>query len=124
MTTACKNQILIAPNDGLANQLAVQLDYIVKVEGIAKRYVRHEVMRGMVAEWLRCRRGFDFLGTGGLPLTHDQDPCVRPRSWARLFKRIKEAMRKCGYIFDTDYGKPNVEGGPGLTARVPHLARG
>lgn len=109
VTTARKSQTLTTPNGGLANQLAVQLDHIVNVEGVAKRYARHEAMRDMVAEWVGGRKGFDFLAPEGFrspTLTALRTPQGLGTTG---LKRIKEAMRERGYLFDTGYGKLNVE---------------
>ena len=109
VNTARKNQTLTTPNGGLANQLAVQLDYIVNVEGIAKRYARHEAMRDMVAAWVERQPGFDFLAAEGFrspTLTALRTP---EGLGSAGLKRVKEAMRERGYLFDTGYGKLNVE---------------
>jgi len=109
VNTARKSQTLTTPNGGLANQLAVQLDYIVNVEGIAKRYARHEAMRDMVAAWVERQPGFDFLAAEGFrspTLTALRTP---EGLGSAGLKRVKEAMRERGYLFDTGYGKLNVE---------------
>jgi aspartate aminotransferase-like enzyme len=109
VNTARKSQTLTTPNGGLANQLAVQLDYIVNVEGVAKRYARHEAMRDMVAQWAGRQPGFELLAPEG----HRSPTLTALRTPAGLgtagLKRIKEAMRERGYLFDTGYGKLNSD---------------
>ncbi len=107
--TARKNQTLTTPNGGLANQMAVQLDHIVNVEGVKNRFRRHAAMRDMVHSWTLAMDGLDFLAQEGF-----RSPTVTalrpPHGFgSEGLKRVKEAMRGRGYLFDTGYGKLNQD---------------
>ncbi|MBU1042490.1 MAG: aminotransferase class V-fold PLP-dependent enzyme [Proteobacteria bacterium] len=106
---ASKNQTLTTPNCTLANQMFVQLDYIVNTEGIANRFARHEKMRGMVAEFVKSLPGFELLAPEG----HRSPTLTAVRVPAGVtvaeLKKVKEAMRAKGYLFDPGYGKLNTE---------------
>ncbi|MDQ7835087.1 MAG: aminotransferase class V-fold PLP-dependent enzyme [Humidesulfovibrio sp.] len=106
---ASKNQTLTTPNCTLANQMCVQLDYIVNTEGIANRFARHEKMRGMVADFVASLPGFELLAPEG----HRSATLTAVRVPAGVtvaeLKKVKEAMRAKGYLFDPGYGKLNTE---------------
>jgi len=109
LNTARKSQTLTTPNCGLANQMAVQLDYIVNVEGVENRYRRHAVMRDMVQAWAARQSGFELFAQEGFrspTLTTLRPP--QGMSVADL-KKIKEAVRARGYLFDPGYGKLNAD---------------
>ena len=104
---ARKKQTLTTPNTTLANQMCVQLDYIVNVEGVANRFARHLAMRDQLAAWLEGMDGYRFFAPEGHrspTMTAVEAPAgVNP---SRL-KTLKEAMRAKGYLFDTGYMKMN-----------------
>jgi aspartate aminotransferase-like enzyme len=106
---ASKNQTLTTPNCTLANQMCVQLDSIVNTEGIANRFARHEKMRGMVADFVASLPGFELLAPEG----HRSATLTAVRVPAGVtvadLKKVKEAMRAKGYLFDPGYGKLNTE---------------
>jgi aspartate aminotransferase-like enzyme len=106
---AQKNQTLTTPNCTLANQMCVQLDYIVKTEGIEKRFARHQTMRAMVADFVASLPGFELLAPEG----HRSPTLTAVRVPAGVtvaqLKKVKEAMRAKGYLFDPGYGKLNTE---------------
>ena len=106
---ASKNQTLTTPNCTLANQMCVQLDYIVHTEGIEKRFARHLTMRAMVADFVASLPGFELLAPEG----HRSPTLTAVRVPAGVtvaqLKKVKEAMRAKGYLFDPGYGKLNTE---------------
>ncbi|MFW5734067.1 MAG: pyridoxal-phosphate-dependent aminotransferase family protein, partial [Oceanidesulfovibrio sp.] len=62
---AAKQQTLTTPNTTLANQLAIQLDYIVNQEGMENRFARHIAMRDRVAEFIAGLDGFELFAPHG-----------------------------------------------------------
>jgi len=121
---ARKQQTLTTPNTTLANQMAVQIDYIVNTEGIENRFARHRVLQGMVHEFVQNLPGFDLLAPEGYrspTATGVRVPVGM--SMARL-KEIKEAMRAKGYLFDPGYGKLNSDleaAGERVLLRLGHM---
>ncbi|MGE4551587.1 MAG: alanine--glyoxylate aminotransferase family protein, partial [Desulfovibrionaceae bacterium] len=105
---ARKNQTLTTPNGTLANQMFVELDYIVNQEGIGKRFARHLAMRDMVAKWVETVPGYELFAPAGHrspTLTAVQVPSGVT---IKQLKALKEAMRGHGYLFDPGYGKLNT----------------
>ncbi len=105
---AAKKQTLTTPNTTLANQLAIQLDYILNEEGMENRFKRHVEMQGRVAEFVDSLDGFELFAPEGYrspTVTCVQAP--EPLKSAEL-KKIKETMRAKGYLFDPGYGKLNT----------------
>lgn len=121
---AQKNQTLTTPNTTLANQMAVQIDHILHAEGVAKRFARHVRMQGMVHAFVNSLPGFELLAPEG----HRSPTVTAVRvpagvSVAQL-KKVKEAMRAKGYLFDPGYGKLNTdleEKGQRVLLRIGHM---
>ncbi|MDR3640092.1 MAG: aminotransferase class V-fold PLP-dependent enzyme [Humidesulfovibrio sp.] len=122
--SALKHQTLTTPNTTLANQMAVQIDYILHTEGIANRFARHITLRDMTHAFVSDLPGFDLLA----PVGHRSPTATAVRvpegmAIARL-KKIKEAMRAKGYLFDPGYGKLNSdleESGQRVLLRLGHM---
>lgn len=107
--SAEKFQTLTTPNCTLANQMCVQLDWIVNVEGIEARFARHLEMRDMAHAWVKAQDGLSLFAPEGhrsATLTAVKTPAGM--TTARL-KKAKEAMRAKGYLFDPGYGKLNTQ---------------
>lgn len=121
---AQKSQTLTTPNCTLANQMAVQLDYIVNVEGIDKRFARHAQMRGMVADFVAGLPGFELLAPEGHRSPTLTAVRVPAGMTVDMLKKVKEAMRAKGYLFDPGYGKLNTdleEKGQRVLLRLGHM---
>ncbi|OGR34595.1 MAG: aminotransferase [Desulfovibrionales bacterium GWA2_65_9] len=121
---ASKNQTLTTPNCTLANQMCVQLDYIVHTEGVDKRFARHLQMQGMVHDFVNSLPGFELLAPEG----HRSPTVTAVRVPAGVsvadLKKVKEAMRAKGYLFDPGYGKLNTdleEKGQRVLIRIGHM---
>jgi aspartate aminotransferase-like enzyme len=104
---AAKNQTLTTPNCALANQMCVQLRYIVEQEGVESRFARHEKLRGIAEDFVLQMPGLEFFAPEGRrspTLT-----CVRAPEGVSFedLKALKERMRAKGYLFDPGYGKLN-----------------
>jgi len=109
LACARKDQTLTTPNGALANQMAVQLDYIVNEEGVENRFARHIKMRGMVEQWVSGLDGFDmFVPEGYRSPTLSTVICPEGVTQAQLKGDVKEALRKEGYLMDPGYGKLNA----------------
>lgn len=122
---ARKNQTLTTPNCTLANQMAVQLDYIINEEGMDKRFARHLKMRDMVHEWVSGLDGFELFAPEGF--RSPTVTCVRARDGVSVadLKACKERMRARGYLMDPGYGGLNKlleEAGRTPVFRVGHMA--
>ncbi|MDY7001116.1 MAG: aminotransferase class V-fold PLP-dependent enzyme [Thermodesulfobacteriota bacterium] len=121
---ARKTQTLTTPNCTLANQMCVQLDYIVNREDVENRFKRHEKMRDRVHAWVDGLEGFELFAQENHrspTLTCVQTP--KGVTFAAL-KKIKEEMRTKGYLFDPGYGKLNnylEEHGRQTVFRVGHM---
>lgn len=103
------NQTLTTPNTTLANQMCVQLDYIVNDETVDARFKRHEKMRSIAHSWALTMDGYELFAQEGHrspSLTTFKTP--QHMSIERL-KEVKELMRGHGYLFDPGYGKINKE---------------
>lgn len=107
--SARKGQTLTTPNGTLANQMAVQLEYIVREEGIEKRFARHAALRDRVHAWASGLAGFDFLAPEGF--RSPTMTALRPPQGVGTegLRRVKEAMRAAGYLFDPGYSKLNAD---------------
>lgn len=121
---AQKNQTLTTPNTTLANQMAVQIDYILNTEGIDNRFARHLKMQAMVHEFVGALPGFELLAPEG----HRSPTVTAVRVPAGMsvaqLKKVKEAMRAKGYLFDPGYGKLNTdleEKGQRVLLRLGHM---
>ncbi|GAB6124943.1 pyridoxal-phosphate-dependent aminotransferase family protein [Humidesulfovibrio idahonensis] len=121
---AQKNQTLTTPNTTLANQMAVQIDYILNTEGIQNRFARHIKMRDMTHAFVAGLPGFELLAPEG----HRSPTLTGVRVPAGMtiaqLKKVKEAMRAKGYLFDPGYGKLNTdleEAGQRVLMRLGHM---
>ncbi|QGY40154.1 aminotransferase class V-fold PLP-dependent enzyme [Pseudodesulfovibrio cashew] len=125
LVLARKHQTLTTPNCALANQMCVQLDYIVNNEGIAARFARHIEMRGMVEKWVEGLDGFDmFAPEGYRSPTVSTVVCPEGVTVAQLKQGVKEALRGEGYLMDPGYGKLNAaleEAGRRQVIRIGHM---
>ncbi|WP_319780523.1 aminotransferase class V-fold PLP-dependent enzyme [Maridesulfovibrio sp.] len=119
------NQTLTTPNGTLANQMCVQLDYIVNDETVDGRFKRHEEMRSIAHKWAETMDGYELFAQEGYrspSLTTFKTPAHM--SIDKL-KEVKELMRGHGYLFDPGYGKINKEleeQGESPIFRVGHMA--
>ncbi|GAB7079698.1 pyridoxal-phosphate-dependent aminotransferase family protein [Megalodesulfovibrio paquesii] len=105
---AGKQQTLSTPNTALANQLAVQLRYILEVEGPQARFERHRRLRDMTHAFVAGLPGFSLFAQEGFRSpTATAVQCPARLSAAEL-KAVKETMRARGYLFDTGYMKMNT----------------
>ena len=122
--SAEKFQTLTTPNCTLANQMAVQLDWIVNGEWIENRFARHEKMRAMAHAWVAAQDGLSlFAPEGHRSATLTAVKTSGGMSVARL-KKAKEAMQAKGYLFDPGYGKLNTqleEKGKDPLFRIGHM---
>lgn len=104
---AAKNQTLSTPNTTLANQMAVQLEYIVRTEGLSARFARHQALRDQTLAWVDQLKNYTAFAQDGYrspTVTAVQAP--QGKTIGDL-KAIKEAMRQRGFLFDPGYGKLN-----------------
>ena len=121
---ARKNQTLTTPNCTLANQLFVQLKYIVEEEGVQARFARHAAMREQALAWAAGLDGFEpFAPEGRRSPTLT---CVRAPGGVTLddLMAVKETMRGKGYLFDPGYKKLNdalTQDGQRMVFRVGHM---
>ncbi|WP_320009181.1 aminotransferase class V-fold PLP-dependent enzyme [Maridesulfovibrio sp.] len=119
------NQTLTTPNGTLANQMCVQLDYIVNDETVAGRFKRHEEMRSIAHKWAESMDGYELFAQDGYrspSLTTFKTPSHMN---IEKLKEVKELMRGHGYLFDPGYGKINkelAEQGESPIFRVGHMA--
>lgn len=120
--SAEKFETLTTPNCTLANQMAVQTDYIVNVETVEKRFARHKAMRDITAKWISS------LGDGFYPFAQKgyESPTVSSVAVPKEVdtKVVKSEMRKMGYLFDAGYSKMNKslkEAGINPTIRIGHM---
>jgi len=121
---ASKSQTLTTPNTTLANQMAVQIDAIINAEGVQNRFARHQAMRDMVHQFVGTLPGFELLA----PVGHRSPTVTAVRVPAGMtvaqLKKVKEAMRAKGYLFDPGYGKLNTdleEKGQRVLLRLGHM---
>jgi len=106
---AAKFQTQSTPNGALGNQMYVQLEYIVKEEGIEARFARHEAMRAMAVAFVESLPGFEpFAPVGFRSPTVTTAVAPKGMTFADL-KAVKEAMRARGYLFDPGYAKLNED---------------
>lgn len=121
---ARKFQTLTTPNTALCNQLAVQMDYIVNVEGIENRFARHQRLRDMAHAFLAGLPGFDFFAPQG-HRSPTLTGALAPEGWTfATLKKVKEALRPHGWLFDPGYGKLNQElesAGRRVCFRIGHM---
>lgn len=121
---ARKFQTLSTPNTTLANQLYVQLRYIMEEEGMARRFARHRTMREMVARWVDGLEGFRLFAQEGFRSPALTTVQVPDGVSVQQLKQVKETMRARGYLFDPGYGKLNTEleaSGRAPIFRVGHM---
>lgn len=119
------NQTLTTPNGTLANQMCVQLDYIVNDETVEVRFKRHENMRAIAHKWVETMDGYELFAQEG----HRSPSLTTFKTPAHMsidkLKEVKEFMRGHGYLFDPGYGKINkelAEQGESPIFRVGHMA--
>ncbi|TIH15273.1 alanine--glyoxylate aminotransferase family protein [Marinifilum sp. JC120] len=109
MGKAKLNQTLTTPNGTLANQMCVQLDYIVNEESVEGRFKRHEDMRAIAHKWAETIDGYELFAQEG----HRSPSLTTFKTPAHMtiekLKEVKELMRGHGYLFDPGYGKINKE---------------
>ena len=121
---ARKFQTLTTPNCTLANQMYLQMDYIVNQEGVDSRFKRHLRMRDAVHEFVSGLEGYELFAPEGY--RSPTVTCVRvPESvTAARLKEIKETLREKGYLFDPGYGKLNdalEQAGKRAVFRIGHM---
>ncbi len=119
-----KFQTLTTPNCTLANQMYLQMDYIVNQEGVENRFKRHIQMRDTVHEFVSGLEGYELFAPEGY--RSPTVTCVRvPESvTAARLKEIKETLRGKGYLFDPGYGKLNdalEQAGKRAVFRIGHI---
>jgi aspartate aminotransferase-like enzyme len=121
---AKKHQTLTTPNTTLANQMAVQLDYIVNAEGLEARFKRHAAMRDQVHDWAANQDGFKLFAPSGYRSPTVTSVKVPSGVTQDQLKKLKEVLRGKGYLFDPGYAKLNTalesEGKP-LVFRIGHM---
>ncbi|CAM2057571.1 Aminotransferase class V [Desulfovibrionales bacterium] len=121
---ARKYQTLTTLNTTLANQMAIQLDYIVHNEGLAARFARHTIMRDMVHAWVDTRPELSLFAEAehGSPTITAVQTSIGMTEADLIW--IKECMRSRGYLFDPGYAKLNArlsaQGRP-FIFRIGHL---
>ncbi|MEF2145308.1 MAG: aminotransferase class V-fold PLP-dependent enzyme [Desulfovibrionaceae bacterium] len=121
---ARKFQTLSTPNTTLANQMFVQLKYIMEEEGMANRFARHLAMREQVAQWAAGIPGFDLFAPEGHRSPTVTALLVPEGVSIKQLKAAKESMRVKGYLFDPGYGKLNAlleEQKRRLVIRIGHM---
>lgn len=106
---AGKSQTLTTPNCTLANQMYVQLEYVVNEEGIANRFARHEKMRDMVADFVAGMPGYGLFAQEGHRSATLTTVIVPEGVTVKDLKAVKEVMRAKGYLYDPGYGKLNEQ---------------
>lgn len=106
---AAKFQTQSTPNGALGNQMYVQLEYIVKKEGIEARFARHAAMRETAVAFVESLPGFEpFAPAGFRSPTVTTAVAPKGMTFADL-KAVKERMRARGYLFDPGYAKLNED---------------
>jgi aspartate aminotransferase-like enzyme len=122
---ARKFQTLTTPNTTLANQFAVQMDYILNEEGVENRFKRHEALRDRVRAWVEEQDGFELFALEGHrspTLTSVKAPEGITADDLKL--RLKESLRGRGYLYDPGYAKANTafkEQGRPAVFRIGHM---
>ena len=106
---AARYQTQSTPNGALGNQMFVQLEYIVRQEGIAARFARHEAMRDMAVDFLRSLPGYEPFAAAGFRSPTVTTAVVPAGMTFADLKAAKEAMRARGYLFDPGYAKLNED---------------
>jgi len=106
---AAKYQTQSTPNGTLGNQMYVQLEYIVREEGIAARFARHETMRQMACDFVEALPGFDLFAQEGYRSPTVTTAAVPKGMTFADLKAVKEVMRAHGYLFDPGYAKINQD---------------
>ncbi|XPV76936.1 MAG: pyridoxal-phosphate-dependent aminotransferase family protein [Desulfovibrio sp.] len=125
MTKAVKNQTLTTPNTTLANQMCMQLDYIVNVEGVDNRFARHLQLQKFTHNWVEAQKGLRLFAPEGF--RSPTVTCVQTAQGTTVaeLKQLKEDMRARGYLFDPGYGKLNTNleaAGKPPVFRIGHMA--
>ncbi len=106
---AAKFQTQSTPNVALGNQMWLQLEYIVKEEGVAARFARHAAMRDQALAFVQALPGYAaFAEEGHRSPTVTTVVAPEGMTFAGL-KAVKEAMRARGYLFDPGYAKLNED---------------
>lgn len=110
-----KNELPTTPSEALVDALNYQLDYIVNVEGIEKRFARHRKLAEIVHEWVEKMPDLSLF-----PEKEIASPTVTCIKHGKLDKKFLRAeLRKRGYLFDTGYRKLEQMGVP--TFRIPTM---
>ncbi|AGW13195.1 pyridoxal-phosphate-dependent aminotransferase family protein [Megalodesulfovibrio gigas] len=105
---AAKHQTLSTPSTSLANQMAVQLDYILRVEGMQARFARHLRLRDQAHAFAAGLAGFELFAPEGCRSPSATAVQCPSSMTAADLKALKEAMRARGFLFDTGYMKMNT----------------
>ncbi|MBG0775881.1 MAG: alanine--glyoxylate aminotransferase family protein [Desulfovibrionaceae bacterium] len=119
-----KHQTLTTPNGALANQMFVQLSYIVEEEGVAARFARHVALRDMAHAWVESRPDLELFAPEGFRSPTMTAVTAPQGSTPEKLRTFKEAMRTEGYLFDPGYGKVNddlVAQGARPIFRIGHM---
>ena len=106
---AAKFQTQSTPNGALGNQMFVQLEYIVKQEGVAARFARHAAMRQQACAFVAGLPGFGLLAPEGFRSPTTTAVVVPQGMTFADLKAVKEGMRARGYLFDPGYAKLNED---------------
>ena len=106
---AAKYQTQSTPNGAMGNQMFVQLEYIVKKEGISPRIARHEAMREQAQTFVAAQPGFSLFAQEGHRSPTVTTAVVPEGMTFADLKAVKEAMRAKGYLFDPGYAKLNED---------------
>ncbi len=117
-------QTLSTPNGSLANQMWLQLDYIVNEEGVETRFERHRRMRDMVEDFAASLPGYEMFAPAGYRSVTASAVMAPMGVTVAALKSVKEAMRGKGYLFDPGYGKLNADlekAGKRLVFRIGHM---
>ena len=106
---AAKFQTQSTPNVSLGNQMWLQLEYIVKEEGVAARFARHVAMRETAEAFVRALPGYDLFAEEGRRSPTVTTVVVPGGMTFADLKAVKEALRAKGYLFDPGYAKLNED---------------
>lgn len=109
LNRAAKFQTQSTPNVSLGNQMWLQLEYIVKEEGVAARFARHTAMRDQAIAFVESLPGYDLFAEAGHRSPTVTTGMVPQGMTVADLKTIKEGMRQRGYLFDPGYAKLNED---------------
>lgn len=114
-------QTLTTPSTTLLNQMHLQLEYIVGIEGVATRHERHRRLQSKVRRWGSSRNDLELFVSES-----DASPALTTLSVIDNIdtKRLKSLMRSANYLIDTGHATLNrqlkEQDRPSLI-RVPHM---